>query len=124
MKKKFKQKEFDQVLDDFFKTYQDRGMKKWQGFFLSDHTATINKDKAQRAVVYQKKKPMTPEAISELLLKAYANKRQVAVQLNELDEEGKRQPDLVGFVEGYEKDLILIAKTKVSLSNINHVELN
>lgn len=31
MRKKYNQKEFDQILDNFFKTYQDRGMKKWQG---------------------------------------------------------------------------------------------
>lgn len=28
--------------------YQDRGMMKWQGFFLSEHTSEIKKDQAQQ----------------------------------------------------------------------------
>ena len=101
MRKKYNQKEFDQVLDNFFKTYQDQGMKKWQGMMLSDHTATINRDNQQRAVVYSKKPTMSEEQSSELLMTAYANHRQVAVQLKELEVEGHIQPDIVGFVKGY-----------------------
>lgn len=44
MRKKYNQKEFEQILENFFKTYQDWGMKKWQGLMLSDHTAAINRD--------------------------------------------------------------------------------
>ncbi|MGZ1153541.1 hypothetical protein ACXO2Y_05780 [Lactobacillus delbrueckii subsp. bulgaricus] len=43
-------KEFDQRVTDFFAHYQDRGMKKWAGFFLSDHTAMINKETRQKSV--------------------------------------------------------------------------
>lgn len=32
----------DKLIYDFFKNYQDRGMKKWTGFLLSDHTAQIS----------------------------------------------------------------------------------
>lgn len=123
MNKKYNQKEFDQILDNFFKTYQDRGMKKWQGMMLSDHTATINRDNQQRAVVYQKKPTMTEEQSSELLMTAYANHRQVAVQLKELDVEGHIQPDIVGFVEGYHVDEIMISGEWVDLSNINNVDM-
>lgn len=35
--------DFDKKVTEFFRTYQDRGMKKWQGFFLSDHTLAIKK---------------------------------------------------------------------------------
>ena len=40
--------EFDKIVEEFFRTYQDRGMKKWAGFYLSDHTAKINRDKKRR----------------------------------------------------------------------------
>lgn len=123
MRKKYNQKEFDQVLDNFFKTYQDRGMKKWQGMMLSDHTATINRDNQQRAVVYSKKPTMSEEQSSELLMTAYANHRQVAVQLKELDVEGHIQPDIVGFVKGYHIDEIMISENWVDLSNINNVDM-
>lgn len=123
MKKKFNQKEFDQILDDFFKTYQDRGMKKWQGLMLSDHTAAINRDKQQRAAFYSKKSTMSEEQASELLMTAYANHRQVAVQLKELDVEGHIQPDIVGLVEGYHIDEIMISGKWVDLDNINNVNM-
>lgn len=121
MNKKFNQEEFDQILDDFFKTYQDRGMKKWQGFFLSDHTATINKDNRQRSIIYHKKKPMTVEEVSKILMNAYANHRQVSVQLKELNIEGKVQPDIIGFVQGYQIDEIVISGIWIDLNNINNV---
>ena len=46
---------FDKKVTEFFRTYQDRGMKKWQGFFLSDHTSTLRKDRQQKAMTYPKK---------------------------------------------------------------------
>lgn len=58
-------KKFDKRLDDFFRTYQDRGMKKWQGFMLSGYTSTVSKIDKKRAQVYEKKKPMSLELISE-----------------------------------------------------------
>ncbi|RMC49622.1 PTS transporter subunit EIIC [Lactobacillus sp. ESL0228] len=64
-------KEFDKRLDDFFRTYQDRGMKKWQGFMLSDFTSKVGKIDKERAQVYEKKKPMSLESISEILMIAY-----------------------------------------------------
>ena len=123
MRKKYNQKEFDQILDDFFKTYQDRGMKKWQGLMLSDHTAAINRNNQQRAVVYSKKFTMSEEQASELLMTAYANHKQVAVQLKELDVEGNVQPDIVGFVEGYHVDEIMISGEWVDLDSINNVSM-
>ena len=37
-------KNFDPALvQRFLDDYQDRGMMKWQGFMLSDHTAKLNK---------------------------------------------------------------------------------
>lgn len=122
MRKKYNQKEFDQILDNFFKTYQDRGMKKWQGLMLSDHIAAINRDNRQRAEVYKKKPTMTEEEVSELLMMAYANHRQVAVQLKQLDVEGHIQPDIDGIVEGYHVDEIMISGEWVDLDNINNVD--
>ena len=98
-------------------------MKKWQGMMLSDHTTTINRDNQQRAVVYSKKPIMTEEQASELLMTVYANHRQVAVQLKELDVEGHIQPDIVGFVECYHIDEIMISGEWVDLSNINNVNM-
>lgn len=39
--------EANEVADQFFKYYyHDRGIKKWGGFFLSEHTAELKKQTA------------------------------------------------------------------------------
>lgn len=115
--------DFDQKVERFFKNYQDRGMKKWTGFFLSDHTLKINRDRAKRAVVYHKKSEMSEALISQMLFKAFSDHYYVKVQLKELDNEGKLKADVCGFVEGYQEKNIIISGKKVAIDNINHVEL-
>ena len=114
---------FDDVVNNFFKNYQDRGMKKWQGFMLSDHIATLNRDKKEKARVYSEKDTMSETEISQVLLQAYANHKIVSVQLKEKTLDKKIQPDIVGLVKGYEGDKIVIGDNKVELSDINHIEI-
>ena len=114
---------FDDVINNFFKNYQDRGIKKWQGFMLSDHIAALNKDKENNAKEYSKKDTMSETEISQVLLQAFANNKVVSVQLKEKTLDKKIQPDIVGLVKGYEDDKIIIGDTEVELSNINHIEI-
>ena len=114
---------FDDVVNNFFKNYQDRGMKKWQGFMLSDHIATLNRDKEEKAKVYTEKNALSEEEISQVLLQAFANDKVVTVQLKEKTLDMKIQPDIVGLVKGYNGDKIIIGDTEVELSNINHIEI-
>jgi len=117
-------KESDQKVTDFFRTYQDRGMKKWQGFMLSDYTSTVSKIDKKRAQVYEKKKPMSLESISEILMIAYANHRSVSVQLKQVDIDDKFLPDIVGTVDGYQVDHVVIAGEWIELEDINNVEID
>lgn len=115
---------FDQVVDDFLKNYQDRGMKKWAGFFLSDHTLKINKDKKKRSLIYLKKPEMNQVEISNVLLIAFSNHYQVSIQLKNIDSNDNFSADIVGFVQGYyAQGSILISDNVVELDEINHVEL-
>lgn len=117
-------KKFDRKLDDFFRNYQDRGMKKWAGFFLSDHTAKINQSKKQRSIVFSKKPEMSPTEISQILLTAFCKHQLVSLQLKELDQDGNLPADIEGFVEGYtNQDSIIISGIPVPLTEINHVEI-
>lgn len=117
-------KEFDKRLDNFFRTYQDRGMKKWQGFMLSDFTSKVGKIDKERAQVYEKKKTMSLESISEILMIAYANRRLVSVQLKQVDIDDKFLPDVVGTVDGYQVDHVVIAGEWIELEDINNVEID
>ena len=115
--------DFNDTVNNFFKNYQDRGMKKWQGFMLSDHIAAINRDKEEKAKVYDEKGAMSEIEVSQVLLQAFANHKTVSVQLKEKTLDKKIQPDIVGLVKGYDEDKIIIDDNKIELSNINNIHL-
>ena len=114
---------FNDTVNNFFKNYQDRGMKKWQGFMLSDHIATLNRDKEEKAKVYSEKDTMSEIEISQVLLQAFANNKVVSVQLKEKTLDKKIQPDILGLVKGYNKVKIVIGDTEVELGNINNIQI-
>ena len=114
---------FNDTVNNFFKNYQDRGMKKWQGFMLSDHIATRNRDKEEKARVYSEKDTMSENEISQVLLQAYANNKVVFVQLKEKTLDKKIQPDIVGLVKGYEGNKIVIGDNEIELGNINNIQI-
>lgn len=115
--------DFDKKVTGFFRTYQDRGMKKWQGFFLSDHTLAIKKDSKQKAMTFPKKSEMTQEEISAILLRSFSDHYQVSIQRKTLNDDGLYQADIVGFVQGYDDNTIIISNNIIELDDINHVEL-
>lgn len=117
-------KEFDQRVEEFFRNYQDRGMKKWAGFFLSDHSLKINKDNQKRRTVYCKKSPMTQNEIRKSLMKSFAEHRQIAVQIKEITEDNQVKPNIIGFVEGYQGDAAIISNHFVNINDINHIDFN
>lgn len=115
----------DKELDEFFRNYQDRGMLKWAGFFLSDHTLKINKDKQKRDQVYEKREEMGFDEISNVLMQAYAQQLPVSVQLKKLDAELKYQADIEGYVLGFDDNGGVIIdnvdkKRCVALDDINN----
>ena len=90
---------------------------------LSDHIATLNRDKEEKAKVYTEKETMSEVEISQVLLQAFANNKVVSVQLKEKTLDKKIQPDIVGLVKGYDQDKIIIGDNKIELSNINNIEI-
>lgn len=81
---KYSTKEAEEMAHHFFAyNYHDRGLLKWQGFFLSDHTSALRKQ--------WKKKPeaakpqLSMDEIGKRLSKAWQRQIKVHVQLNQLD---------------------------------------
>ena len=79
------------IVKQFFKyDYRDRGMLKWQGFYLSDHTAALKKTsntaKAHEHVKVHAQQSLAD--ISEILAKSFAEQRLVQLQLNILNKNG------------------------------------
>lgn len=61
--------------------YQDRGMVKWMGMMLSDHSeALIQLEKEEREAEPPGKEKQSMEDVSKLLFKAYYTKQPVRIQ--------------------------------------------
>jgi len=114
-----------QVVQEFFDhVYQDRGMVKWQGFYLSDHTSALKKQRAQQAQHYPEKPVQSLTVKTDYLQQAYLKNQPVSIQLNERDRDGHLLPDVVGLVTGYyETNIVLAGWQLIALDNIRHVEL-
>jgi hypothetical protein len=104
--------------------YEDRGMLKWMtGFFLSDHTAAMQKDVAERSRVVKQKPQMDGQEIEQVLEQARIKNKPVAVQLNSLNQENAYSDDIVGLVRGFDSLGIYIDSKRVLYDEIRNVEL-
>lgn len=97
----------DEMAQQFFnRDYEDRGMLKWQGFFLSDHTSVIKKDK--KASIAESIKPQqTNQEIMDVLFRALEYKYQVHIQLREL-QQGETVVSVDGLVMQLDDGRVLI----------------
>ncbi|EUJ47411.1 hypothetical protein [Paenilisteria rocourtiae] len=101
--------------------YKDRGLKKWGGFILSEHTAHME----QSNRIPQWKVAMDEAAIQSIL--THATSHHVMLAIQEYQAVGiDAQPDIVGQLIGIEGDSIYIRTSSgiqaIELTNIRHVE--
>ncbi|KRN33521.1 hypothetical protein [Weissella halotolerans] len=111
----------------FERDYQDRGMVKWQGYYLSDHTEDVQAYSAKRQASLTT--PLMPEMeigqVASLLFKAYKNKLVVLYQEKTQDIQGTVPPLQVSKVLGYVDDKIVFERNRqVSLDSIQWCDLN
>lgn len=114
---------FDKAIQDFFKNYHDRGMQKWGGFFLSDHTVQINKDNQKANTFYRKEAEMDLQEISRIFFKAFSNHYKIRLQLKDRNYNNEFKKDITGFVDGYHDRQIIVSGYAIELEDINHVEI-
>ena len=86
--------------------YADRRMKKWQGFFLSEHNEQLSENKKNNPIISAKEE-QTIEEISKVLKMMWEKRLVCSIQLN-LTENGSYYPDIVGTIEGFTDDLIFV----------------
>lgn len=116
----------DQEAENFFNhDYIDRGMIKWQGFYLSDHTSALNaeyeiKDKIlQREVLPQ----MTVKEITDVINTAIVKNKTVKIQTNKCDSNGVFETPVVGRINGYVDDeLYMNCKFRIEINEIRNVK--
>jgi len=115
----------DETVQMFFDHYyHDRGKMKWQGFYLSDHTAALNHqaDKLNHKNVLCKQQ--TDEEITKFLMQSYSYNQIVKVQLNTLNTNNEPKDDLTGEILGYDDDLFYLDNNRsFRLGEVRHVEM-
>lgn len=110
-------------MNNLFDEYQDRKMLKWNGFYLSEHTASISKLEGEEAVVWPAKEKMTGEEINQVLTFAKMKNFSVAIQKEELDVEGHHLPDVVGRITGFDSIGVYIGNKKIAYESIRNAEI-
>lgn len=114
--------EFNDRVENFFKTYQDRGMKKWQGFFLSDHTQELEKVHRMENNVEYRRPGQQLDEISNVLFISFAQKRPVNIQLKSVNINGSFLPSIVAIVDGAQEESIIVDGHEIKLEEISSVE--
>mgnify|MGYP004596632443 CR=1 FL=1 len=96
----------------FFRNdYYDRGMVKWQGYFLSDHTEDVDKYSKKWAInrERQDQAEMSQEAISQYLMRAFDQRFPVTIQLRNHTASGLVSPFYHGKVMGFQGDNVMLS---------------
>lgn len=97
----------EKVFERFFACeYQDRGMLKWGGYFLSDHTSALQQMFVDEQPEVLDDKQELAE-ISQRLADAWLHQQPVHVQLNQL-QKGELIESLTGKVRGMDDDKIVV----------------
>lgn len=113
--------EFRESIQSFFAKYEDRGMKKWAGFYLSEQTAMINQVNKESGRVNRQKALMNEKEISAVIERAVLKRSLVAVQLDMVDNEGKYYDDVVGFIQGFDGNELYVGDQAVFLDEIRNI---
>lgn len=86
--------------------YKDRGILKWQGLILSDHTDALKKEFNQ-VTEFEAKEEMSEAEISKLLFSAYKSDHPILIQANVI-KNGNYYRDLKCKVLGYDDNQIYL----------------
>ena len=107
--------------------FHDRGMKKWGGYFLSEHTAFLSKRFQQQRKRYPQKRQMTSTEIAEVIQRAIIKQKAVTIQLEEVDENGEYQEDVSGLIQGGDELGLYVGSqspTKVMFEEIRNIQIS
>ncbi|EKT8876227.1 hypothetical protein CJ755_003086 [Listeria monocytogenes] len=102
-------------------SYQDRGMVKWAGFYLSEHTDTLNDQMTREENCPQQKMQMDIDEIGTILSEAQRRNKEIAIQIEERDSNGYYKPDTVGIIKGFDELGIFVGNTKIGYDEIRNV---
>lgn len=86
------------------KDYEDRGMQKWTGFYLAEHSKKLEELSKEEHQVYKEEQSL--EEVSEILFELWKQNKPGVYQLNQVMDNQYLQ--LSGYVVGFSEDEIMI----------------
>jgi len=114
----------DTVQMFFDNYYQDRGKMKWQGFYLSDHTAALNHQADKLKQTNNIRQQQSLEEITKFLMQSFSYNQIVKVQLNVFDTNNEIKDDLTGEISGYDDNVFYLDNKKsFDLNDVRNVEI-
>lgn len=115
------------IVQQFLSEYQDRGMLKWQGFYLSDQTSKLNKAARQQyATNHRQHSPeMDSEAINHIIQKDLLKNLPVRVEINEISQDHIIPPSIEGRIQGFYQNQLVIENNDqlIDISNIYAINI-
>lgn len=104
----------------FAHDYHERGMVKWQGYFLSDHTEDVKKKAAEEKAAMQRQRmpEMALIDITNILMHAYADTQTVRVQTNSKSNSGVIPPIIEGPVKGYTDKGVIVGEAEIPFDDL------
>lgn len=89
--------------------YKDRGMKKWMGLILSEHTDAMRRDEKERDQRDSRRVggKDSEEVIGEKLLLSMSNRQSVSIQ-QDIMRDGIYILPITGVVEGFHEQQVII----------------
>lgn len=121
------EEEKDIVIRPDLMGYKDRGMKKWMGLILSEHTDAMRAQEEERVQLENRRVrgKESEEMIGEKLLLSMANKQVVSVQQDIMRNGVYIQP-LTGSVEGFYEQQVVFQTNEgrkgIEMSTIRSVD--
>lgn len=106
--------------------YPDRGMAKWLGWILSDHSAYMEEESVFERPLLPKSE-MSAVEIDGLLQQAWEQSELISVQKN-VEQDQRFEPDIQGALVGFNHGIIYIQgkdnqAQEVAVAEIRHIEL-
>lgn len=125
----YKDSQADRVAEQFFHyNYRDRGMLKWQGYFLSDHTAALKRHRAYLKKQFHRQyfPQQTPAIISQKIASAWHHHKMVTIVLNLVGNDRQHQK-FTGKITGYYGSKVVISDRTnnshlIAFSDIRNVQ--
>lgn len=110
--------------DPYFNEYKDRGIQKWLGFFLSEHTAQIAAIEKAEAVL-PRLPQQSEQEIEFYLERSIKHNKVLEIQLNTLNHLGNPKPHVFGTFRGMaDLETAMIGDQYIPFDDIRHVKIH